>query len=247
MLETIAAGFRTVVGVVVLVVVTLVAAAYVVMISLIKPHNMHAESVIQAWSRMFMGLAPASLEVHGGESLDPNEQYVFVANHLSNFDIPAVLLAIPHRVRFLAKAELFNIPVFSQALRAVGVIRIDRRAGPAAHSAINEGVAAAREHGYSLIIFPEGTRSVDGKLHRFKKGAFRIAIASGLPVVPVTIQGTWEVWKPGAKVFYPGAATVTIHDPIPVDGLGAADIDGLRNRAQEIVGSSYKAPVAGDG
>jgi 1-acyl-sn-glycerol-3-phosphate acyltransferase len=247
MLRSIAAGFRTVVGVVVLVVMTLVAAAYVVIISLIKPHNMHAERIIRTWSHMFMRLAPAGLEVHGGESLDPDQQYIFVANHLSNFDIPAVLLAIPHRIRFLAKAELFNIPVFSQALRAVGVIRIDRSAGSAAHAAINEGVAAARQHGYSLIIFPEGTRSVDGELHRFKKGAFRIAIASGLAVVPVTIQGTWEVWKPGAKVFYPGAATVTIHDPIPVEGMGTADIDDLRNRAQEIVGSVYRAPVVGGG
>jgi 1-acyl-sn-glycerol-3-phosphate acyltransferase len=247
MLRSIAAGFRTAVGVVVLGIGTLLAATYVFFISLVKPHNMHMERVIQAWSRMFMKLAPASLEVRGGEGLDLHQQYVFVANHLSNFDIPAVLLAIPQRIRFLAKAELFNIPVFSQAMHAVGIIRIDRRAGSAAHAAINEGVAAAREHGYSLIIFPEGTRSADGTLHRFKKGAFRIAIASGLAVVPVTIQGTWEVWRPGAKVFYPGAVTVTIHDPIPVEGMDTTDIDELRNRAHEIVGSVYQAPAAENG
>ena len=247
MFRTIVAGFRTALGVVVLGIGTLLAAGYVVVISLVKPHNMHAEQVLHSWSRMFMGLAPARLEVRGGESLDPDQQYVFVANHLSNFDIPAVLLAIPHRVRFLAKAELFNIPIFSQALRAVGVIRIDRGAGAAAHTAINQGVDAARRHGYSLIIFPEGTRSIDGNLHRFKKGAFRIAIASGLSVVPVTIQGTWEVWKPGAKIFYPGAVTVTIHDPISVEGLGTTEIGAVRSRAYEIVESAYRSPVVSDG
>lgn len=244
MFRSIVAGFRTVVGVVILVVVTLVLAAYVLLISLIKPHNMQTERVIQRWSRMFMALAPATLDVHGGNSIDPDQQYVFVANHLSNFDIPAVLLAVPSRIRFLAKAELFKIPIFSQALRAVGVIRIDRKAGSAAHAAINEGVDAAREHGYSLIIFPEGTRSVDGELHRFKKGAFRIAISSGLDVVPVTIQGTWDVWKPGAKIFYPGAVTVTVHDPIPVAGLELSDIAALRDQAHAVVASTYRAPAA---
>jgi len=97
-----------------------------------------------------------------------------------------------------------------------------------------------------LIIFPEGTRSVDGKIHTFKKGAFRIAIASGLSVVPITIQGTWKVWKPGAKIFYPGAVKVTIHDPIPVVGLGKSDIDALRNRAHDDVTASYRDPITND-
>ena len=238
-----AAAVRTVIGIVVLVAATAVFGLYVTIISFFKPQNMHTERIVNLWARVFLSLPPASLQTIGRDKLDLDQQYVFVANHLSNFDIPAVLLAIPHRIRFLAKAELFKIPIFSQAMQRVGVIRTDRRAGQAAHAAINEGVARARDVGYSLIIFPEGTRSVDGELHTFKKGAFRIAIANELPVVPVTIEGTWEIWPPGRRIFYPGDVRVTIHDPIPVAGLTTADIATVREAAHAAVASAYRSPV----
>ena len=245
-MRTFAAVVRTVFGIIALVLATIACGLYIVVISLFRPHNMHTERIVSLWARLFLSLPPATLTAHGQEKLDLDQQYVFVANHLSNFDIPAVLLAIPHRIRFLAKAELFKIPIFSQAMTRVGVIRTDRRAGQAAHASINEGVARAKEVGYSLIIFPEGTRSVDGDLHGFKKGAFRIAIANELPVVPVTISGTWEIWPPGRRIFYPGDVEVTIHDPIPVDGLTTADIGTVREKAHAAVASAYRRPLRSD-
>ena len=182
----------------------------------------------------------------GGDRLDQSKQYVFVANHLSNFDIPLLFATLPHRIRFLAKKEVYKIPIVATAMRKVGIVRIDRGAGSSVHTEINRGIADARGHGYSLIIFPEGTRSRDGALHRFKKGAFRIAIANQMDIVPVTLNGTWEVWAPGAKIFYPGPASVVIHDPIPVADLDLADIGTLRDQAHAVIDRELKA-LAADG
>ena len=203
--------------------------------SLIRPHHPSIERLVHLWSRAFLSIAPIRFDGTQSDHLDPDRQYVFVANHLSNFDIPVLFLAIPHRIRYLAKAELFRIPFVAGAMRRIGIIKINRGAGPSSHGAINEGVAAAAAQGYSLIVFSEGTRSRDGELHEFKKGAFRIAIATGMDVVPVAVHGTWETWRPDARVFFPGTAEVVIGDPIPVADLTLADIDSLRDQTRQII------------
>ena len=222
MRRTILATLRTAIGVPLFFLFTLLMASYLVMAGMVRPHHPYLDTVIRFWSRRFLGVAPIKLEVEGRERVDPEKQYIFVCNHLSNFDIPALFAALPHRIRYLAKKEIYKIPIVATAMRRVGIVKIDRGAGKSAHAKINEGITQARERGYSLIIFPEGTRSRDGDFHGLKKGAFRIAITNQMDVVPVTIHGTWEVWPPGAKIFFPGEARVVIHDPIPVEGLGTA-------------------------
>ncbi len=162
-----------------------------------------------------------------------------MSNHLSNFDVPLLFRAIPTPIRYLAKKELYKIPVFAQALHVAGIIKIDRGAGARSYAAINEGVAKAKENGYSLIVFAEGTRSRDGDIHPFKKGAFRMAISTGLPVVPVTVNGTWDVWPPESKLFYKGHADVFIHEPIPTADLAPSDIETLRERVYEIIAADF--------
>ena len=198
------------------------------------------EHVIQVWSRAFLLVPPMSYTVSGGEHVKPDTQYFFLSNHLSNFDVPLLFRAIPTPIRYLAKKELYKIPVFAQALHVAGIIKIDRGAGTQSYAAINEGVARAKENGYSLIVFAEGTRSRDGDLHPFKKGAFRMAISTGLPVVPVTVNGTWEVWPPGSKLFYKGHANVVIHEPIETADLGVTDIDVLRDRVYKVVEGQFR-------
>jgi 1-acyl-sn-glycerol-3-phosphate acyltransferase len=198
------------------------------------------EAVIQLWSRAFLLVSPMSYTVTGTERIEQGTQYFFLSNHLSNFDVPLLFRAIPTPIRYLAKKELYKIPVFAQALNVAGIIKIDRGAGASSYAAINEGVAKAKENGYSLIVFPEGTRSRDGDLHPFKKGAFRMAIATQLPVVPVTVNGTWEVWPPGSKLFYKGHASVVIHAPIPTTGMTAKDIDTLRTKVYEVVEAQFR-------
>jgi 1-acyl-sn-glycerol-3-phosphate acyltransferase len=197
------------------------------------------EFFVQLWSRVFLLVPPVSYNVEGADNVEPGTQYFFLANHLSNFDIPVLFRAIPTPIRYLAKKEVYKIPVFAQALHVAGMVKIDRGAGASSYAAINEGVARAKENGYSLIVFAEGTRSRDGDLHPFKKGAFRMAISTGLPVVPVTVNGTWEVWPPGSKLFYKGHADVVIHEPIPTADLSARDIDALRSRVYEIIENQF--------
>ncbi len=218
---------------------TLGLATYVIIFALVRPHHPYIDRIIRFWARRFLSVGPVRLEVEGTELVDPDGEYVYVANHLSNLDIPLLFAALPSRIRFLSKAEVYKIPLVAGAMRRVGIVRVDRQAGQKAHAAINAGIAEARSNGYSLIIFPEGTRSRDGEFHGFKKGAFRIAIANGLPIVPVTIEGTWEAWPPGSKLVYPGHAKVVVHAPIPVDGLDLTDIGTLRDQAHEVIGGTW--------
>lgn len=197
------------------------------------------EATIQLWSRVFLTVPPMRYDVTGTEYVKPETQYFFLSNHLSNFDVPLLFRAIPTPIRYLAKKELYKIPVFAQALKVAGIVKIDRGAGASSYAAINEGVANAKKNGYSLIVFPEGTRSRDGDLHPFKKGAFRMAIMTQLPVVPVTVNGTWEVWPPESKLFYKGHANVVIHEPIPTEGMTAKDIDLLRSRVHDIIDEQF--------
>jgi 1-acyl-sn-glycerol-3-phosphate acyltransferase len=233
------AALRTAIGVPLFFLFTLVLATYLIVMALILPHHPYLDRVIRFWSRRFLGVAPVKLEMEGSDRVDPDTQYVFVANHLSNFDIPVLFTTIPHRIRYLAKKEVYKIPIVATAMHRVGIVKVDRAAGSSAHASINEGIAQAKAHGYSLIIFPEGTRSRSGEFRGFKKGAFRIAISNQMDIVPVTIHGTWEVWRPGAKIFYPGKVRAVVHDPISVKGMDLTDIGDLRDQTHEIVEKTW--------
>ena len=147
---------------------------------------------------------------------------------------------LPVSIRFLAKKELFKIPVFAQAMRAVGMVETDRSARGAAHRSINRQVARVMEMGKSLIIYPEGTRTDDGEIKPFKKGAFRIAVDNGLPVVPLTLYGAYEAWPPRTRICLGGPVTVVIHEPIPTGGLDSSDLDDLRDRARDAIVGTFE-------
>ncbi len=237
MFRKVRAALRTAVAVPTFFLLTLVLAGAIVVVSFVKRDSPAIDSIIRFWSRLFLSTAPVSLEAIGADQIDTSRQYVFVANHLSNYDIPVMFRTIPVPIRYLAKKEIYKIPIVAQAMKRIGIVKTDRQAGGAAHALINQGVSAAKARGHSLIIFPEGTRSRDGKFGPFKKGAFRIAIANELAVVPVTIQGTWEAWRPEAKIFFPGAATTIIHDPIETAGMDLSQIAELRDRCHAVIAS----------
>ncbi len=240
MLRKIVLGIRSAIAVPLFWLYTMIISALFVLAMTLRLRRA-GEFIIQLWSRVFLWVPPMSYAVSGTEHVEPGTQYFFLANHLSNFDIPLLFRAIPTPIRYLAKAELYRIPVFAQALKVAGIVKIDRGAGATSYAAINEGVARAKASGYSLIVFPEGTRSRDGALHPFKKGAFRMAISTGLPVVPVTVNGTWEVWPPGSKLFYKGHADVVIHAPIETSDLTVKDIDALRTQVYGVISEQFSA------
>jgi 1-acyl-sn-glycerol-3-phosphate acyltransferase len=166
------------------------------------------------------------VHVEGLEKIDVRHAYVFAANHQSQFDIFALLGYLPLQFRWLAKKELFRIPLFGTAMKHADYIPIDRTNRKQAFKSIDLAAAKVRE-GTSIVIFPEGTRSVDGKLKSFKKGGFFLAIKSGRPVVPVSISGTHEILPKDSFRLRPGAVWVYIGDPIPTEGLRLADKDWL--------------------
>jgi len=233
-------GLRTVVLAPVFVIGTLVASAIVFVLAA-TDRTEAADRAVRSWSRFFLALASSELSTEGSEQIDRSGQYVFIANHLSNLDIPVMFLATEMPIRYLAKAELFKIPILKQAMDALGIVKVDRIAGAAIHYEVNEGVAAARAHGDSLIIFPEGTRSVSGNMAGFKKGAFRIAITNQLDIIPVTIVGTWEAWRPHSKIVMGGPVRAVIHERIPVEGLTLADMNSLRDQVHTVINKEYLA------
>ena len=164
-----------------------------------------------------------------------------VSNHQSSFDIFVHFAVMPVPIRFLAKTELFKIPLFGTAMRKFGIVEVDRSAGRAAHQAVNQGAAEAMRLGRSLMIYPEGTRSRDGTMLPFKKGAFYIARNLRLPVLPVAITGTRAIWEPGSKLMRSGSVKVTVMEPISTEGLNLRDIDGLRNQAFAMIAGVVEA------
>ncbi len=161
------------------------------------------------WGRLVLAVSGVRVRVEGLANLDPEKPYIFAANHLSQFDIFAMAGFFPHDFRWLAKKELFRIPIFGQAMSRVGAIPIDRSHRRSALASLME--AAKRiAGGTSVVIFPEGTRSVDGKLHSFKAGGMVLAIKSGVPVVPVAICGTYEVLPKGAVLARPGEVVIRV-------------------------------------
>jgi len=179
------------------------------------------------------------VRVHGREHLMGPGPYIFAPNHQSHFDIAALLGYLPGHNRFVAKKELFGEPVLGTVLRTLGMVPIDRRDPADAIARLNR----AASKGFSLIIFPEGTRSRDGSLLPFKKGAFIAAIHLQLPVVPVVCRGTRAVMPAGGYLaIVPGDVDLFIERPIPTIGLGYEDRGALLDRVRTVIATRLAEP-----
>lgn len=165
------------------------------------------------WGKVISRFAGMRVKLRGGEHLEPGRPYILAANHQSQFDIFALQGYLNIDFRWLAKKELFDIPVFGYAMRRAGYIAVDRSHG---REALKSLYAAAERiaAGASVIIFPEGTRSPDGNLQEFKSGGMVLAIKSGVPIVPVAISGTHKIMPKGKLLARPGSVTITIGAPI---------------------------------
>jgi len=214
---------------------TLVFAPLAIVVGRARRDSPWIDRFARSWSRAWLAPAGCRLEVSGRENVDTTKSYVVVANHLSNFDVMACFLAVPLSIRYLAKKELFKVPLLAPAMRAVGIVEVDRDARSAIHTQVNTQSKAVLSLGRSLIIYPEGTRSRSGELQRFKKGAFTMAVSNQIPVLPVTIQGSWEAWRPDRPLIFGGPIRVVIDPPLPTEGLSNADAGALMNEARAII------------
>jgi 1-acyl-sn-glycerol-3-phosphate acyltransferase len=186
------------------------------------------------WSRSVTSFAGVKVVIENRATLVPEQPYVFMANHASSLDIWAVFVAIPRRLRLIAKKQLARIPLFGWAMWAGRFIFIDRGNGVAARRSIVE--AGRRIHdGDSVLIFPEGTRTRDGSLLPFKKGGFHLASKAGVPIVPVALCGTRALMPRGSLLLRAGAIRVIIGQPIPTQGLSDEDRVNLPERVRGII------------
>jgi 1-acyl-sn-glycerol-3-phosphate acyltransferase len=194
------------------------------------------------WSRMIARTALLDVRVRGAEHLRAGESYVFLSTHQSWMDIPVMLGYLPAQLRIAAKREVFLIPFLGWHMQRAGHIPINR--GSTAES-IQSLRRAARllGGGVSAFLFPEGTRTRDGSLQPLKKGGFRLAIESGLPVVPVTITGTRRAMPRGSMVLRAGPVEMHIDPPVPTAGLGEADLPALIQQVRDAMQKHFEESV----
>ena len=188
----------------------------------------------RAWGASLLKANGIALTTTGLDRLDPDQPYVFASNHTSLVDIWALMAALPHSLRFVAKQEMGKVPILGRAMRSSGHILIDRRRLKSAFGAY-EDAAAAIQDGISAAVFPEGTRSPDGTLMPFKRAPFVLAIAAGVSVVPVYIPDAWKILTPGSVRMHSGSVEVRFGNPIPTAGLTADDREALADRTRRAV------------
>ncbi len=186
------------------------------------------------WGNLNLWAAGVTVEVHGNENLDPQKPVVYAANHQSWFDIFAILGKLPVQFRWLAKEELFRIPIFGHAMRLIGYVPIDRSDRKKAFQSLEEASRRVRE-GTSIVIFPEGTRSRDGVLQPFKKGGIVLAIQSGQPIVPIALSGSYKILPKGARLVRPGRLRMTICEPIETASTTMEDRDRVIEKVREAI------------
>jgi 1-acyl-sn-glycerol-3-phosphate acyltransferase len=169
------------------------------------------------WAGIIIKTSGVNIEVQGHEHIPVEKPVVFACNHASQYDIPVVLEALPVQFRFVVKKELFKIPLFGFALYHAGYIPIDRSGGKAAMISLQKAAKRVKK-GIPVVIFPEGTRSPDGRLMPFKMGGILIAIKAGCPIVPVAINGSHKVLPKGSIRIRPGRIRMTIGLPVQTVG-----------------------------
>ena len=202
-----------------------------------------AYTLARFWSWAILRIGGIRLRVQGLERLDAKRQYIFMANHQSNIDMPALVQALPQfQLRWLAKKELLYVPLFGWALWASRHIIVDR-------SNLSQAMASLRkarekiEGGVSVVIFPEGTRSPHGEFLPFKRGGFVLAVKSQTPIVPVTINGTGAILPKGDWRIRRGEIEVIVSEAVPVEQYHRGNLQQLLRRVHGMMESQHKAHV----
>ena len=201
---------------------------------MLSPGENKAHSIARLWARMLLRLASTTVRVIGVENVLTNRPQIFMANHQSDFDILVVLAHIPGQFRWIAKQELFRIPIFGRAMRNAGYIEIDRQNHAKALQSIAEAARKIR-NGKSVVTFPEGTRSQDGTVRPFKQGLFHLAIHAGVPIVPISIIGAHEIMPKRSLNVKPGTIMMVIDKPVEVTGYTIETRAELIERVRSII------------
>ncbi len=225
--------------------VTLVLGILVIGLSFFVRSGNPMHKIARFWGKSILVVSRIKVSVKGLSNIDLSGPYIYMPNHQSNFDIPVLLGHLAVQFRWLAKVELFKIPIFGHAMRKAGYISIDRYHRESAFESLK--VAAKKiKSGISVLIFPEGTRSRDGKIRPFKKGGFVLAIDSGVPIVPVVIKGTYAIMTKGKFRVNPGHVSMIIHKPIDTSAYTRETKEALMQSVRRVICDGFKGSERDD-
>ena len=212
--------------------------------SLFEKRGYFAHWCARTWSRLILRTTGVRVDVARLERLVPGRTYLFVANHQSIYDIPILFWSLPYQLRIIAKESLGFFPFLGWHLRRTGHMLVDRRRPD--RTAISSWASRLTLTGLSLIVFPEGTRSRDGRVGRFKGGSFHLALEAGMPVVPLSVIGSRHVMLKGRLATYPGHVRLVVHDPIDTSGLSGTDPKAFGERVRQIIAPDAESDVSQD-
>ncbi len=219
---------------------TLVLGLTVMILSYFVKSGNPLHRIARLWGRSILVVSRIKVTVEGLSNINPQRSYIYMPNHQSNFDIPVLLGHLTVQFRWLAKMELFRIPVFGHAMRKAGYISIDRNNRESAFKSLQ--LAAEKiKNGVSVLIFPEGTRSRDGKIRSFKKGGFVTAIDAGVPIVPIIITGTRAIMTKGKFRINPGQICMSIQQPIDTTTYAREAKEALMERVRRVICDNFES------
>ncbi len=225
---------RALVGAVVVVVCTVILGLIIVFASLFTSSGRPGYVLARIWARIAARVLGITASLRGAEKVTPGASYIICPNHQGNADILALISTLPIPYRWVVKKELLKIPFFGWGLAGTGAVSLDRSNTKQAVETLRKG-SDKLGGGWSLLIYPEGTRTRDGYVQPFKKGAFMMAVNTGFPILPVTVNGAFKILPKTALLPMPGQVTLTLSDPITTEGLTEEDVPKLMEKTREAV------------
>ena len=226
--------FRTLFAWLSLLISTVILGTVAIFLSLFDSSGNLPHLIARLWGKIQLATTGTTVKIQGVENIDPQKSYILVSNHQSNFDIFAFLGYLPVQFRWIAKAELFRAPFMGWAMSRIGYIAIERESPKKAYRSMLQAAEKVK-NGVSVMIFPEGTRSLDGNLQPFKKGLFLIALKSQAPILPITICGTGKIMQKGDWRIYPGNVQIIIDPPVETAGIPTEKEGELSARVRNIL------------
>ena len=222
---------RTIIAWLICICTTVILGTVAIFLSLFDSSGNIPHLVARLWGKIQLRTTGTTVKIQGQGNIDPQKSYILVSNHQSNFDIFALLGYLPIQFRWTAKAELFRIPFLGWAMTRIGYIPIERDSPKKAYRSMLRAAEKVQK-GLSVMIFPEGTRSPDGNLQRFKKGVFFIALKSQAPILPIAIRGTGKIMQKGDWRTHPGKVQIIIDPPIETAGISPEKEGELSERVR---------------
>ena len=189
----------------------------------------------QVGCRIGMWLGGIAFELQGGENYPRGDRVIFMCNHLSNIEPPVLFAVLPPQIAFMAKRQLFKIPILRTAMRMGDFVSVPRENPERARASVEEALEKLKK--VSFLVFPEGTRSRDGSLQKFRHGVFHLAIRGQVPIVPLTVTGADAIMRKGIWQLYPGTMRLQVHPRVETAGLSIEDRFELADRVRDVIAS----------